>query len=391
MPCCASPAIASPAVIATAIGRNSGSTIASAASGNSVPSVSTADRNAGPAPGPRPDVGHREQHGDQRGQRVDQQDRHPGAAVAQQLAQLDADHAGPPAGSVADSSRAGPRRWSPPARCARGVRRSGASSSTRMPAATSSAARAAGVVGADQQPLAVALLDGASAAARRPGRRARSHEHPAGGPLQVVEVVLEHQPAAVQHADPGAHLLDLGEQVAGDEDRGAGRVELEQQRADVADALRVEAVGRLVEDQQPRRPQQRVRPGRGAAACRASRRGPGVRRRPPSPTRSSASSTRPARRGPARPERPMASKSARLARPDRCGYAAGPSTIAPTSGSTSAARAGHRPPEHLDRAGGGQHQARAASAPWWSCPSRWRRGSRRRRPRARRGRRRRRR
>ena len=80
----------------------------------------------------------------------------------------------------------------------------------------------------------------------------RSGHRMAGGALQVVEVVLEHQPAAVQHADAGAHLLDLGEQVAGDEHRGAGPVELEQQGPDVADALRVQAVRRFVEDQQPR-------------------------------------------------------------------------------------------------------------------------------------------
>ena len=39
------------ATIATDTGRNSGSTMASAAAGNSAPLVSTADRNAGPVPG----------------------------------------------------------------------------------------------------------------------------------------------------------------------------------------------------------------------------------------------------------------------------------------------------------------------------------------------------
>ena len=91
-PAGASPAIASPAVRATAIGRNSGSTIASAASGNRVPSVITADRNAGPVPGPRPEVGDGQQDRDQGRQRVDQQDRHPRTPAQQQLAQLDGDH-----------------------------------------------------------------------------------------------------------------------------------------------------------------------------------------------------------------------------------------------------------------------------------------------------------
>ena len=54
MPACASPAIASPAMTATATGRNSGSTIARAATANSEPLASTADRNAGPCPGRGP-------------------------------------------------------------------------------------------------------------------------------------------------------------------------------------------------------------------------------------------------------------------------------------------------------------------------------------------------
>ena len=51
MPACASPATASPATTATAIGRNSGSTMASAAIANRDPLAMTADRNAGPCPG----------------------------------------------------------------------------------------------------------------------------------------------------------------------------------------------------------------------------------------------------------------------------------------------------------------------------------------------------
>ena len=54
MPPWASPAIESPATTATAIGRNSGSTIASAATENSEPLDSTADRKAGPVPGRGP-------------------------------------------------------------------------------------------------------------------------------------------------------------------------------------------------------------------------------------------------------------------------------------------------------------------------------------------------
>ena len=54
VPACASPATESPAITATATGRNSGSTIARAATEYSEPLDSTADRNAGPCPGRGP-------------------------------------------------------------------------------------------------------------------------------------------------------------------------------------------------------------------------------------------------------------------------------------------------------------------------------------------------
>ena len=76
------------------------------------------------------------------------------------------------------------------------------------------------------------------------------------GPAQLVEVLLQDQPAAVDDPDPGAQLLDLGELVAGQENRGACLVQLGEQVTYLADALRVQAVGRLVEHEQPRLPQQ---------------------------------------------------------------------------------------------------------------------------------------
>jgi hypothetical protein len=51
VPVAASPAMESPATTATATGRKTGSTSASAAAGYSAPSASTADRNAAPWPG----------------------------------------------------------------------------------------------------------------------------------------------------------------------------------------------------------------------------------------------------------------------------------------------------------------------------------------------------
>ena len=90
-----------------------------------------------------------------------------------------------------------------------------------------------------------------------------------------------------------------------------------------------------------------------------------------------------ARRSAARPavRRRSRRAEARLARPDRCGYAPGPSTRAPTCGSTVRRARRHRLAQHLGLARGRQHQARAASGRSSSCPSRSRRGSRRRRPR----------
>ena len=84
---------------------------------------------------------------------------------------------------------------------------------------------------------------------------------------------------------------------------------------------------------------------------------------------------------------PMASSRERFARPDRPAYAAGPSTSAPDVGQHLAGRPGHRPAEHLDRAGGGQHQAEQHPDRRGLARPVRRRGSRRCRPPARRGRR----
>jgi hypothetical protein len=57
----------------------------------------------------------------------------------------------------------------------------------------------------------------------------------------------------------GADLLDLGQQVRGDEDGDPVGRDLPDQRADLTGALRVQPVGRLVEDDQVAGAQQ---PGR---------------------------------------------------------------------------------------------------------------------------------
>ena len=92
MPACASPAIESPATTATAIGRNSGSTIASAASGNSAPLRRTADRNGGPSPGRGARSVTTSSTATSDRQRVEDADGRPGPRPAEHLAQLDGDH-----------------------------------------------------------------------------------------------------------------------------------------------------------------------------------------------------------------------------------------------------------------------------------------------------------
>ena len=201
-------------------------------------------------------------------------------------------------------------------------------------------------------------------------------------------VLLQHQPSAVEHADPGGHLLDLGEQVAGEEDRGAVAVQPERaargcrgcpagrgrwsaRRARAAavdararrrarDAAHAERVGlhrTLVGRVEPdllehlgrsglgdRRDVRADRPGRRRRRGRGwrGRTGAGRRRVP-----------RPGRRPGGAPSPATSASAHRTARPRRRWPAPG----------------------------------RAASARSSSCRSRWRRGSRRRRPRGRRGRR----
>ena len=94
--------------------------------------------------------------------------------------------------------------------------------------------------------------------------------------------------------------------------------QVDEQRPQLVDALRVEAVGRFVEDEQAGLAERARPPGRAAGACPSSRRGrAGGRRRP-------ARRARARRRGAgSRVERtpflPAASKSVRFRRPDRCG------------------------------------------------------------------------
>ncbi len=188
----------------------------------------------------------------------------------------------------------------------------------RTPDATSRALRASGSSARTQIRSPSRRSIRPSSSARAPsGSGVRTTTRPVGR-CRSLELVLQHQPAAVEHADAGAHLLDLGEQVAGEEDRRAGRVELEQQLPDLADALRVQAVGGLVEHQQPGPAQQCG----GQAEPLSHAEGVGAHRAPVDAVRGRPGRARRrcVRRGSRRaPPGPLASKSARLARPERWG------------------------------------------------------------------------
>ena len=106
--------------------------------------------------------------------------------------------------------------------------------------------------------MAVDRRDPAVERGGHPLRSGRVHHGGPGRRGERGQVVLQHQVAAVEHPDPRAQLLDLGQQMAGQEDRRPAAVQVQQQVAHLGDALRVEAVGRLVEDEQLRTAQQRT-------------------------------------------------------------------------------------------------------------------------------------
>ena len=109
---------------------------------------------------------------------------------------------------------------------------------------------------------------------RRARRRSCAQLVAAGGARdQVVERALVEHAAGADDRHAVAQLLDLGHQVAREQDRDALVGEPADQQAHVAHAGRVEAGGRLVEQQQPRRAAA-PRRCRGAGACRASSRRP---------------------------------------------------------------------------------------------------------------------
>ena len=242
-----------------------------------------------------------------------------------------------------------------------------------------------GVVGADDDLARSPVLDPAVEQRDRRADVGGVHPHQPGRRADRGQVLLEHQPAAVQHADPGTHLLDLGEQVAGQEDRRARPVQVEQQLADVPDALRVQAVGRLVEHEKWRAAHQRGRQAQPLAHPQGVR----LHRTSVAGVQSHLLEHLGHARTTGRPADPAASgrvEEGQVGRAGQVGVGTGPLDERAHVGE----HRRRRPWASADRRSGCLPRwpapARAASGRWWSCRSRWRRGSRRRRPPARRGR-----
>src|SRR6266498_1333392 len=242
VPRLASPATASPAITDTATGRNTGSTSASAAAGNSAPLLSTSPRKAGPSPGRGP----------------------------------------MPVTFRNTATRVGRPASSPMLTQVRGRRtslRSSTTSTGSLPRVRGPGVRGPGGGAREREEHVLqrgaldhqladahATLDQVVVERLRAGAvelhdQAVALPLPQLGPWQTARqrrhAVLDDQPAAVHDGRSRTDLLDLGEKVAGQEHRGPAGGQPRQQVADVAHALRVEPVGRLVQHQQPGRPQQR--------------------------------------------------------------------------------------------------------------------------------------
>ena len=89
--------------------------------------------------------------------------------------------------------------------------------------------------------------------------RAAHHVAHADAPTQRLEVAFGDHLAFAEHADARAEALELGELVAREHRDALLAGEVLQQRAQLGDALGVEPVGGLVEQQQPRLAEHRLR------------------------------------------------------------------------------------------------------------------------------------
>src|SRR6266516_1257679 len=96
----------------------------------------------------------------------------------------------------------------------------------------------------------VGQAQGGQGLRRLAGLRGADDDPAAAQAPELVQRALEHQPPGPHHPHVGADLLHLGEQVGRHQDGHAVGGDLPDEAADLTGALRVQAVGRLVQDDQ---------------------------------------------------------------------------------------------------------------------------------------------
>ena len=206
--------------------------------------------------GRRGQVGDRDEDRHHERQRAGQHHADPGARPPEQLHQLDPDHENASRSGPLVRAGAGHREHDLLERAL--VRADRADPQPRRHQPRVERGRVLRALGADQQPVAVPLLHLPVEQRDRPVGVRGVHHDPAGRRAQRGQVVLQDQAPGVQHPDPGAQLLHLGHQVAGQEDRHPRLVQPDEELAQVPDPVRVQAVARLVQHQQPRPADQRA-------------------------------------------------------------------------------------------------------------------------------------
>ena len=194
-----------------------------------------------------------EQHDDGERERRDDQLQPEAGAGVDHLAQLDAGQAGEGRVHAGDSVRSKKSCSRPaPSDGPRWVRTTRPSSAAR-PTSSASASTMKAVL--DVRGVEAGGRRGPRASASRVGR---AHEH-AGAGEQLLARAVGDDPAVADDQQVVGDRLDLQQQVRGEQHGAAAVGEVAQQAAHPADALGVEAVGGLVEDQHLRVAEQRVR------------------------------------------------------------------------------------------------------------------------------------
>ena len=368
MPVVASPATASPATIATVIGRNTGSTSASAAAGNSCPSVTTADRNAPPWPGGGGMSATASTTATSAGS-AHSNAQHSHTRRRPSISRSSMPIIGPITGR---SDR--PRCRSRPAPPAPASAAPPPARSPRIPAATrralSAAASAARTWTASPSRCSTCPSMSPTTAA---GSGVRTTIRPVGPRSASSSSTSTSRPASSTPTRVHSASTSV-EQVARQEHRRAGRVEAEQQLPHLADAPGIEAVRRLVEHQELGGAQQGggdPQPLPHPERVRAHR--TGVHARQPDLVQCPLDALGPVAAPPTRArgvEQPQVrrARTASATRPDP--RPARRPAAAPRRRASASPRPAARPSPTWDA------RARAASARAWSCRSRWGRAAR---------------